>query len=300
MLNSLLQKRQERGVDSELVHDMANQLAEKSKAWRAVTEAPPRNQVALPMTDKFNGIVGADMFYLPRFALPGPRYVEKNSRAVVHFGDFHLWYGEAAPVLRMFDYRGVKIQPNDGWTSMECAEALISPWAGRWGPPDTWFFDLGKEFDNQNMEAIAQDDGSELSGAPGRAHWSHGMAGKRGKTLKTLQIKTLVERPGSDLVLVVEESNVILNASAGFDSASASQRLVGFNPRLRGLLEDDPGQLMRPSESERAIIKELAQKHCVLMTLDLKFRKSLVIQRRVPLEAYHMGEKVFLKKKAGL
>ena len=234
-----------RGCTDRVIKTLAGEMAQNSLGWKRVLEPPPRNQVSCPKTYKFNQLVGADCFFLPKFICPEPKYANKETRRVLHCQDMHLGWSEGALVSAIWKQDATE-GGFPGNVSVPCLESL---WCRRWGYPEGWYLDLAREFDCPEMLALCRDTGAEILCPPSRAHWANGKVERRGKRLKELIIRVKTENPLLPIELVVEEAIFQANAEFGQHGSSGYLRLAGYCPRIRGFSNDDPGQLAGPPES---------------------------------------------------
>ena len=169
---------------------------------------------------------------------------------------------------------------------------LIESWVHRWGDAYTYFFDLGGEFDNLDMERYCAEASAEMLTAPRGAHYMHGLTERNGYLLKVLLTRLLLEHPSLPFETVVQEAAAQKRAYDNVDGRPPYVRLIGRNPRTRGVMEANLGGLSNVSEDVRCRIRELARKHLVLMDTDIRIRQALLSRARIPVMALQLGQKV--------
>ena len=72
---------------------VSEKVANDSYATRSTSRLPPRNRAAPPRAYDWLDFVGADVFYIPRFALP--KITDKEQRKVLHVMDAGIRWSEA-------------------------------------------------------------------------------------------------------------------------------------------------------------------------------------------------------------
>jgi len=188
--DSFVRMLEKRGVPEEDYGPAARAVASNAEPTRATAPLPPRNRTTPPRAYAFLDVVGLDSFVVPRFVLPNrPR---KEDRTVLHAIDFALRWHEA------------------GTYSDKSAKATIEKlneiWVHRWGDAYTYFFDLGGEFDNAQMERYCAEASAEMLTAPRGAHYMHGLTERNGYLLKVLITRILLEDPSLPFETVVQEA----------------------------------------------------------------------------------------------
>ena len=114
--------------------------------------------------------------------------------------------------------------------------------------------------------------------------------------LKIIIVRVLVELRAKKvtitrrvLTMVVQEALLAKNSGANVDGKTPFQRLVGSNPRTRGLLESDLGMLAGARESLRIEIRGLSRKHLILADLDKRCRLAMAGYARAPQSLWPRG-----------
>jgi len=270
----------ERGVPEPEVQQVADGVAATSEGVRATAFPPPRNRAAPPKAYYWNEAVGWDIFVIPRFVLPD--FPRKEDRSVLHGIDFAIRWHEAALC--------------DNHSGEFVVDLMDETWVRRWGPPAAYMVDLGGSFDNAQLLDNARDNGFEIFAAASRAHWAHGFTERHGFVLKIIIVRVLVELRAKKvtitrrvLTMVVQEALLAKNSGANVDGKTPFQRLVGSNPRTRGLLESDLGMLAGARESLRIEIRGLSRKHLILADLDKRCRLAMAGYARVPQSLWPRG-----------
>ena len=111
---------------------------------------------------------------------------------------------------------------------MECLKAI---WVRWWGPPYSYFFDFGGEFDSQAMEEHCRAHSVEMLAAPRRAHHMHGFTERHGYLLKVLIVRILLDDGTIEFEVVVEEAvkqKMTIKERAAEAAAPKAMEMEGF------------------------------------------------------------------------
>jgi len=252
---------------------MLEEIIENCDVCKKYKKPVPRPVVGFPLANDFNQTVAVDLHQL----------------------EHNLYYLHIIDEFSRFSAGCITSTKH----SSQFVQNFIKNWISIHGAPQRLFSDLGGEFNNAEVQDMAENFNMEIITTAGYSPWSNGLLERHNQTLTEILLKIKHDKQ-LDWETAISWALMAKNSLQNVHGYSPYQLVFGRNPNLPSTLIDRPPALEGTTTSDvvRSHINALhsAKESFVKAECSERIRRALRKQIRPTSEFCEPGDKIYYKR----
>ena len=212
--------------------EIMQDVATACETCQKYSKKNPRPVVGMSLSKEFNGTIAMDL-------------KQVQGKLILHIIDLSTRYSQATIV--------------DNKRKETIVEAIIKCWISIFGVPDRILSDNGGEFNNRDLQDMAENLNTEVTTTAAEAPWSNGICERHNAVIGHM-VDKMIDDSNCSLEIALAWSINAKNSLHNVYGFSPSQLVFGRNPNLPATLNDNLPALGGMTQSEQ-VAKHLNAKH---------------------------------------